>query len=389
MRVAYVYGQAGVSGPMLLGALLDAGASLTTVQQAWQDLHLPEAEVTLQRGQFAEYPATRAVWTSPSLDTLLTQHTFTTFSAAIEQSALAPRASQRLRRILQHFADAVAQVRGVSEHACAWQSTFLPAVLYMGSGVVAALEALAVDQVLAAPVNLGASFHPLTAALVCGASVYGTGNRQTMTTVDGAAILTGLTEQFSPLPAMTVVHTGYGACPDATEEHTHGVQVLIGDIAEPRAVERLTVLETNIDDMNPEFYETIFDRLFAQGALDVTLTPLVMKKGRPANKLTVLAPLSVVPNLSRAMLQETSTFGVRMYDVWRHKLDRFMRQVDTCYGTIAVKCGVLDGRIVQAAPEYEACKQAAREHGVPVRLVYAEAARQAASWLLDVSNQDA
>jgi hypothetical protein len=147
--------------------------------------------------------------------------------------------------------------------------------------------------------------------------------------------------------------------------------------------ERIAVLEANIDDMNPEFYEAIFERLFAQGALDVTLTPLFMKKNRPANTLTVLAPLSAVMTLSRAMLQETSTFGVRIYEVWRQKLDRFHRQVDTCYGMIPVKCGVLEGRIVQAAPEYDACKRAAREQGVPVRLVYAEAARASASWLRD------
>jgi uncharacterized protein (DUF111 family) len=125
----------------------------------------------------------------------------------------------------------------------------------------------------------------------------------------------------------------------------------------------------------------VFERLFAAGALDVTLTPLFMKKGRPANTLTVLAPLAAVSRLSRLILQETSTFGVRIYEAWRQKLERFSRPVETCYGIIPVKCGILDGRIVQAAPEYEACKRAALAQGVPVRLVYSEAARLAASWL--------
>jgi uncharacterized protein (DUF111 family) len=96
----------------------------------------------------------------------------------------------------------------------------------------------------------------------------------------------------------------------------------------------------------------------------------------------VLAPLFAVPKLSRLMLQETSTFGVRVYEVWRQKLDRFWRDVETCYGTISVKCGVLDGKIVQAAPEYEACKRAALKHGIPIRFVYTEAVRLAALWLL-------
>ena len=133
--------------------------------------------------------------------------------------------------------------------------------------------------------------------------------------------------------------------------------------------------------MNPEFYEAVFECLFAHGALDVTLTPLFMKKNRPASKLTVLSPLPHVNDLSRLILQHTSSFGVRIHEAWRHKLERFHRHVDTRYGRIAVKCGTLDDRIVQAAPEYDACKQAARERDVPVRLVYAEAARLAASWL--------
>jgi uncharacterized protein (DUF111 family) len=158
---------------------------------------------------------------------------------------------------------------------------------------------------------------------------------------------------------------------------------MIGETASQVSGERIAVLETNIDDMNPEFYEVIFEHAFAQGALDVTLTPILMKKGRPANQLTVLAPQSAVHRLSRLLLQETSTFGVRIYDVWRQKLDRFMRQVETRYGMVAVKCGVLDGHIVQAAPEYDACRHIAQAQGIPVRLVYAEAARLAAAWLTD------
>ena len=147
--------------------------------------------------------------------------------------------------------------------------------------------------------------------------------------------------------------------------------------------ERIAVIETNIDDMNPELYEAVFECLFDRGALDIALTPLFMKKNRPASKLTVLSPLPRVDDLSRLILRHTSSFGVRVYEAWRHKLERFHRHVDTRYGSIAVKCGTLDDRIVQAAPEYDACKQAARRHDVPVRLVYAEAARLASSWLAD------
>ena len=225
--------------------------------------------------------------------------------------------------------------------------------------------------------------HPLTVALSRDVPVYGEGvpAHEERTTVTGAAILTALATHFGPLPGMTVAGTGYGVTGASTAETPRCLQVLLGDIVGPAAAERIAVIEANIDDMNPEFYECVAERLFAQGALDVTLTPLYMKKNRPANTLTVLAPLAAVAILSHLILQETSTFGVRVHEVWRHKLERFHRQVDTRYGIIPVKCGVLDGRIVQAAPEYEACKRLALEQGVPVRLVYAEAAGLAAPWL--------
>ena len=382
MRVMYVHGYAGVSASSLLGALLDAGAPLTAVEEGWRRLQLPLGQVVLERVPLAEYTATRLVCPVSHLDTFLAQHTYTSLIEHIERSDLAGRTTPRLLRLLSRFADAVARVHDAPEPHIVLHSTFLPAVLFLGSGVALALEALAIEQLLSAPVNLGTGPHPLTAELVRGVPVYGDKVPGATTTVDGAATLVGCTTSFGPLPAMTIAGIGYGVSAEATGDTTQGLQVLLGEVEGPPMAERIAVLETNIDDMNPEFYEVVFERLLAQGALDVTLTPLLMKKGRPANKLTVLAPLSAVASLSHLMLQETSTFGVRVYEVWRQKLGRFSRSVETCYGVISVKCGVLDGRIVQAAPEYEACKRAALEHGVPVRLVYSEAARLAAPWLL-------
>ncbi len=383
MRVAYVHGFAGVSGARLLGALMDTGVSLSTVQETWQQLQLPTAQVSFQRHPLGDYTAMRLDVATPSLEPFLSCHTYTSLRDFIGQNVVSSRVEQRLLQILAHFSDAVASLHGGKDRDGALQSTFMPMVLYMASGTAAALEALAIDQVLAAPINLGIGPDPLTAALVRGATVYGEQTADVLTTVDGAAVLTALSTSFGPLPAMTIDATGYGASIDTTGGSARGLQVLLGEVDAQPSSERIAVLEANIDDMNPEFYEVIFERMLDQGALDVTLTPLLMKKGRPANKLTVLAPLPAVSRLSRMILQETSTFGVRVYDVWRQKLERFVRQVETCYGSISVKCGVLDGRIVQAAPEYEACKRVALARSVPVRLVYTEAARLAAPWLTD------
>jgi hypothetical protein len=383
MRVAYVHGVAGVSGAGLLGALLNGGAPLAAVQEGWRRLQLPPIAVALEQVQCAEYTAVRPAYSAAHCEAFLAQHTSTSLRKCIEQSGVAVRVRQRLLALLSRFADAMARIHPGQDQDRALCLPFVTAVLYMGSGVALALEALAIEQLLAAPVNLGSCPQPLTAELLRGVPVYGDQARGSHTTVDGAAILASLATNFGPLPAMTITGTGYGALEEQSGQPAQGLQVLFGEAEGSPVADRIAVLEANIDDMNPEFYEVVFERLFAAGALDVTLTPLLMKKGRPANKLTVLAPLPAVSSLSRMVLRETTTFGVRMYEVWRQKLERFFRPVETCYGSIPIKCGVLDGRIVQAAPEYEACKQAALACGVSVRLVYSEAARLAVSWLTE------
>jgi uncharacterized protein (TIGR00299 family) protein len=395
MRIVYVHGFAGVSGPLLLGALLDAGASLEAVQEGWRLLHLPSAQLSQQRLSLAEYTATSLRFAAPQFETFRAQHANVDLSKQIAHCHLSAGARQRLLRIIERFLAAVSRLYGEPNAVWTLPAAYLSEVLYMGSGVAVALDELGVVQCLAAPLNIGAGYvegpqgrtpmpQPLTAELVRGVPVYGDTLPGEQTTVGGAAIMTALAASFGPIPTMSIARTGYGAA--GADPMPRGLQVLLGDVAEHTLAERITVLEANIDDMNPEFYEDIFARLFAQGALDVTLTPLFMKKNRPANTLTVLAPLTQATHLAQVMLRETSTFGVRAYEVWRQKLERFSRSVETCYGAIPVKCGVLDGRIIQAAPEYDACKRAAQERDVPVRLVYAEAARLAAAWLTTVAN---
>jgi pyridinium-3,5-bisthiocarboxylic acid mononucleotide nickel chelatase len=397
MHVAYIHCDEGLTGPMLLSALLGAGASLATVQAGWQQCKLPEPRVALQTVACLDTVATHLTFEAPAMAAWLAQQTYTDLVALLQGSAVAPRVIHRVLQVLQRFVEATARVHSVEDaRVLALRSAPMAEILYCASGVALALEHLAIDQVIAAPLPLGFGPagqepghdrlpHPLTLALCTAVPVYGARLPGALTTISGAAVLTALASSFEPLPQMTIQTVAYGMHqPDATMAIPR-VQVVLGTTDVPAAAERIAVIEANIDDMNPEFYESVFEHLFAHGALDVTLTPLFMKKNRPANKLTVLAPLPAVTRLSRLMLQETSTFGVRIYEVWRQKLERFHRPVETCYGVIPVKCGVLDGRMVQAAPEYDACKRAAHERGVPVRLVYTEAVRLAASWLTETT----
>ena len=168
-----------------------------------------------------------------------------------------------------------------------------------------ALDELDVDVCEVSPFNLGSGYvesdqgtlqpipHPLTVELVRDCPVYGSTLTGELTTIEGAAIVTSLAKQFGPLPTMTLWRTGYGCVMADGHPSAPHVQVMLGDVEGAVDGDRIAVLEANIDDMNPEFYDAIYARFFAQGALDVTLTPMMMKKNRPANKLTVLTPLDL------------------------------------------------------------------------------------------------
>jgi uncharacterized protein (DUF111 family) len=143
----------------------------------------------------------------------------------------------------------------------------------------------------------------------------------------------------------------------------------------------ITVLEANLDDMNPEWFEYAQEQCFMQGALDVFYTPIFMKKNRPATKLTVLCQAGKVDTIVDTLFHNTSTFGVRTYEVRRQKLQRFSQTVDTPFGPIAVKVGQWRGQVVQISPEYESCRQVARHCGVPLKEIYQAAEAQARAHL--------
>jgi len=168
-------------------------------------------------------------------------------------------------------------------------------------------------------------------------------------------------------------------CWEARALFPNMLRVCIGTAGghDDRPATTVTVLEANLDDMNPEWFEYAQEQLFAQGALDVFYTPIFMKKNRPATKLTVLCEAGKVDSIVDTLFHHTSTFGVRTYEVRRQKLQRFSRTVDTAYGPIAVKVGQWRGQVVQISPEYESCRQAARQCGVPLQEIYQAAEAQA------------
>jgi hypothetical protein len=256
-------------------------------------------------------------------------------------------------------------------------------------GALAGLDALGVEAVYASPLPLGRGFvrgahgqiplpAPATLALLKGAPVVGSDLDVELVTPTGAALLSSLAVAFGPIPAMTLTAVGYGAG-GRDLSIPNVLRLLLGDQAAPNTAitETLAVLETNIDDLNPEIYDYVMARLFKAGALDVFLSPIQMKKNRPATLLRVLCRPGDADTLTAILFTETSTLGVRRQMVTRHCLARSSHTVETPYGPVRIKIATWGEGQAKAAPEYDDCRRLAESSGVPLREVYRAAERAA------------
>ena len=250
------------------------------------------------------------------------------------------------------------------------------------TGVLLGLELLGVERVICSPVPLGrgtlTGSHgrmplpaPATVALLTGAPVVGVDHALETVTPTAAALITELASAYGPIPAMRLQGVGYGAGTRTTPE-PNVLRVLLGEAAASTGLtgETLDLLETNIDDMNPEIYGYLVERLLAAGALDAYLTPVIMKKNRPAVEVSVLCRPEDTARLRDLLFAETTTLGIRTQQVARHCLSRTSEQVTTPFGPVRVKIGRWGPDLQKAAPEYEDCRAAAQAHNVPLRTVY-------------------
>jgi hypothetical protein len=218
---------------------------------------------------------------------------------------------------------------------------------------------------------------PGTAALLAGFPAYGSETPMELTTPTGAAILTSLASGHGPMPAMTFERTAYGAGQRDLGTHPNLLRLIVGESAARHERDQVAVLEANIDDMNPQFFEPLLERLFEAGALDAFLSPLLMKKSRPASLLTVLAEPDHAEGLVALILGHTTTFGVRTYNASRWKRSRDFVTVATPYGQVRIKRGLDGNRVTILSPEFEDCRRLAKVANVSVQAVY-EAAKRAA-----------
>ena len=300
----------------------------------------------------------------------------------IDSSSLSSTSKDRTKHLFTILGEAEAAIHGISlERVHLHEVGALDSIIDI-AGTVFALEQLGVDRILSSALNVGGgtvhSAHgrypvpaPATMRLLKGTPVYSGSEQVELVTPTGALLIAGYAREFGPIPPMRVNRIGYGA---GTRDFSHSpnvLRVLIGELDAEAPSQSVVVIEAEIDDMNPQIFGVLMDRLLAEGALDVFYTSIQMKKNRPGTLLTVVAPPSQRERLTSTIFRETTTIGVRYREMSRECLDRESMTVTTELGAVRIKVARRRGELLNAAPEFDDCVRLAGEHQVPTKHVQA------------------
>lgn len=423
-RVLYFDCFSGISGDMVLGAFLDAGLPLDELKQALGSLAVSGYDVTAERvlragvsatkfnvHEHGGPPASSAI--SHSADSGHTPHqhphahphrhddghthdhrddrhthhgdghshrTLPEIFGLIDTSALSAAGRTRARALFQRLAEAEASIHQtpvdrVHLHEVGALDSIIDIV-----GAVFALEWAAVDRIVCSPLNVGGgmvqSAHglfpvpaPATLKLLGNAPVYSGPVQKELVTPTGALIATSYATQFGPIPPLTIEQIGYGAGTRENPETPNVLRILIGRTADRPPADRVAVIECEIDDMNPQLFGSAMERLYAAGALEVFYVSVQMKKNRPGTLLTVVAPPELRSILSDIVFRETTTIGLRHYEVEREVLQREIAPIETPLGVVRFKLSWREGHIVNAVPEFEDCAAIATIRNLSVKEV--------------------
>jgi len=387
MKIAYFDCFSGISGNMVLGALLDAGLELDALKKALAELKISGYEIETQKIQKRDISATL---TDVKTEKDSVKRHLGDILDIIHGSALPEDIKDKAAAIFTRLAEAEAKVHGVNiEEIHFHEVGGLDAIVDIVGSVIG-LKLMGIEDVYSSPLHLGRGFvkcahgllpvpSPATMELVKGVPTYGRDIEAELTTPTGAAIITTLAKGFVRTPLMEVGAIGYGAG-HRDLPIPNLLRVSIGEAVESTGQDYeedvVTLIEANIDDMNPELYEHVMGRLYDKGALDVFLTPIQMKKSRPAVKLSAIVREADLRGVLDVFFEETTTLGVRFSEARRKKLSRMSIDVETEYGIVGVKVGKLGDVVKNVSPEYEDCQRVALQLGVPLMDVY-EAAKRA------------
>jgi uncharacterized protein (TIGR00299 family) protein len=390
-RVVYFDCPSGASGDMILGALVDAGVAVEALRAELEKLRVPGWTV---RAREVKRGAFRATKIDVEVDRAVPRQQRGLIRAMLDGSGLSPAIIATATRIFTRLAEAEARVHGSTVDEVHFHEVGAVDAIVDVTGTVIGLALLGVEAVHVSALPVGGGFvdtahgrmpvpGPGTVELLRGFPVVDTGVRAELVTPTGAAILTTLATGSGRMPAMTIERVGYGAGTADLPGTPNVLRCFLGQAAETGELETIVQIETTIDDMTPQLYEPLMDRLFEAGALDVTLTPVIMKRSRPGTVLTALCAPDRVGELSRVLFEESSTIGVRWTEMSRARLAREMVTITTAYGALPAKVSRLGGRIVTVTPEFADVVRIAREKSVPVREVLEQARADARRQVTD------
>ena len=381
MKICYLDCFSGISGDMLLGALVDAGADAEILRGEIAKLGLSGVGLNFEKCSRAGIGGTNL---TVNVAHDHSHRSLSKIEQIIGDSALDEAVKERSIRIFRRLGEVEAAIHQVDIEKVHFHEVGALDSIVDIVGAVVGFQLLGIEKIYSSPLNLGSgtvkAAHgvmpvpaPATAALVAGVSTYSDGPAVELTTPTGAAVATTLAESFGPMPAMKIAAIGYGAGDKDFKERANLLRIVVGEASAAQEATEVFVVEANIDDMSPEWAGYVRERLLESGALDVTLTPVFMKKDRPGYTISAITAPGDRDKISSLILAETTTLGVRYYRAERQVLEREIHEVATAYGSVRIKVAVADGMVRNFAPEYDDCRRLAREKGVPLKEVWQEA----------------
>jgi hypothetical protein len=386
MKSAFLDAFSGLSGDMIAGAMLDAGADFDDLRAALASLPLDGYRLAMRRKVVSGISALKFdVEVSAAQPE---RHLSDIREIVRRASALSDSIKDRAMAIFDVLAEAEAKIHHTTPEEVHFHE--VGAVDSIIDIVTAAwgFERLELGEMMVSPLPAGSGFvrsqhgiipvpAPATTELLAGFPLRMGDGASEMVTPTGAAILRALATPAPPAMGFRVERVGYGAGTREFADRPNVLRLMVGDRTQiydqTYETDELVDIQANIDDLNPQIYDHVVDRLFEAGARDVTLTPTIMKKGRPAVTISVLAEPSARERIAAVLFAETSTIGLRHHPVARFKLTREIKEVDTRWGRVRVKVSRGGGDTITVSPEYDDCKRLAREHRVALRLVLEQA----------------
>ena len=378
MKTLYFDCFAGVSGDMILGAMVAAGVEPRVLMGQLSLLNLHGYSIEFQPVDRSGLSATHARVQIPKEQT---HRHLSDILKIIYDSQLSDAVKDRAAKVFSRLAEAEAQVHNQPVEKIHFHEVGAMDAIIDVVGAAICFEVAGIERFVSSPLHVGSGFvdmehgrfpvpPPAVAELLMGAPIYSTDIKGEMVTPTGAAIISTVCSEFGPLPKMELQRTGYGAGTRQYDTFPNALRVLIGETEVQEAnEERLWMIETNVDDMSPQIFGHVMERALAMGALDCYFTSIQMKKDRPGVLVSILCRPDDKASLADMLFAETTTLGVRSYEVQRRALAREIVRVETEYGPIDVKVARLNGHVVNEMPEYDQCREAARQSGVALRVV--------------------